>query len=368
VYGVMAICMLIALAGGLAAPEPKLPLGRPLAEALRKMGEVEPRARMIALALVLLGWGWAIVTIGRFMVAVMTTEANAVVKPDAKAFTQSMAPWIVVATVVWPAIVAAYMNKLQQMGRRLNRAALPPARGFASVADRLYTAIITPQAELVSRLGWAVILAVCVIVTYRLTDLIWGSFAFPFYLGELKYSKDEVAIASKIVGVLMTIAGISLGAYVLLKIGRMATLTLGAILAAITNLLYVDLAQGGRYLDVTLSITGLHWLLAHIGLDDRMGRLLLAISLENIAVGFASTASVVYISSITNKAFSTVQYALLASLTFLVGSLGRGALGQLIEERGYAYVFYICTALGGVAILFCLLEWLRQARAPKIQS
>jgi MFS transporter, PAT family, beta-lactamase induction signal transducer AmpG len=365
VYGVMAVCMLLALAGGLKAPEPAEPIGKPLAEALRGSGEIAPRTRAIALALVLSGWGWAIFTLGQFMMSVIVADPMATHKPDAKAFTQNMAPWIVVATVVWPAIVAAWLNRLKRQSHQLNQQSLAPAHGLNMAMDRLYAAIITPQAELIARLGWAVILAVCVIITYRLTDLIWGTFAFPFYLGELKYSKDEVAIASKIVGVVMTIAGISLGAYALLKIGRMATLTLGAIFAAITNLLYVDLAQGGARLDMALHVSGLHTVLGWVALDDRMGRLLLAISIENIAVGFASTASVVYVSSITSKAFSTVQYALLASLTFLIGSLGRGALGQLIEERGYAYVFYICTALGGVAVVFCLLEWLRQYNSKK---
>jgi MFS transporter, PAT family, beta-lactamase induction signal transducer AmpG len=361
VYGVMAGCMILALIGGLRAPEPPEPAGRPLAEALRNAGELQPRVRHMALGAVLIGWGWAIWVLGSFMTAVMTADPDAAVKPDAKAFTQKMAPWIVFATVVWPAIISAILNRLKLQADNIARVSLPPATGLSAVGDRLYSAIVLPQAELIGRLGWAAILATCVIVTYRLTDLIWGPFAFPFYLGELKYSKDEVAIASKIIGVVMTIVGISLGAYALLKIGRMATLTAGAVFAAITNLLYVDLATGGHSLDAFLGFTGLHTVLGWVGLDDRMGRLVLAISVENIAVGFASTASVVYISSITSKAFSTVQYALLASLTFLVGSLGRGALGQAIEEQGYAYVFYVATALGGVGVFFCICEWIRQA-------
>jgi MFS transporter, PAT family, beta-lactamase induction signal transducer AmpG len=363
VYAIMALCMALALLGGLRAPEPPEPMGRPLAQSLRDKGELSPYLRGWALAAVLAGWAWAIFVLGRFMVAVLAPHDAATPAPDAKAFTQTMAPWIVFVTVVFPALLAAWLNRVKASGRQSLDEALPPAQGIASVADRLYSAIVLPQAELMGRLGWAALLAVCVITTYRLTDLVWGPFAFPFYLGELKYTKDEVAIASKVVGVLMTMIGISLGAYVLLKIGRMATLTLGAIIAAATNLLYVDLAQGGTRLDAFLQTSGLHWLLAHIGVDDRMGRLLLAISGENIAVGFASTASVVFVSSITSKSFSTVQYALLASLTFLVGSLGRGALGQLIEERGYAYVFLLTTALGGVAVFFCVCEWIRSGRA-----
>jgi PAT family beta-lactamase induction signal transducer AmpG len=65
-----------------------------------------------------------------------------------------------------------------------------------------------------------------------------------------------------------------------------------------------------------------------------------------------------------NKNYAAVQYALLASLTFLIGSLGRGALGELIEIRGFAYVFYLSAALGLVAVVASALEWMRQARKP----
>ena len=64
--------------------------------------------------------------------------------------------------------------------------------------DHAYSALISPLAELVGRIGWGVIVVIGLILTYRITDNIWGSFAFPFYLQELKYTGDEVAFASKI--------------------------------------------------------------------------------------------------------------------------------------------------------------------------
>ena len=57
-----------------------------------------------------------------------------------------------------------------------------------------------------------------------------------------------------------------------------------------------------------------------------------------------------------------MQFALLAALTLLIGTLGRGALGQMIEERGYYYVFIFTALIGVVAVVLCVLEWIRETR------
>ena len=95
-----------------------------------------------------------------------------------------------------------------------------------------------------------------------------------------------------------------------------------------------------------------------------MLRLMLAISGENIAGGLAGTAFVAYISAITAREYSAVQYALLSSMTFLVGALARAAVGEAIELYGYANIFYLTAGLGGVAVLLVLAEWWRQAQQP----
>src|SRR5581483_7155968 len=102
-------------------------------------------------------------------------------------------------------------------------------------------------------------------------------------------------------------------------------------------------------------------LLGWFGADDRMVRLLLAICYENIAIGIALTAFVAYLSGIISKRFTAVQYALLSSLTFLVGSLGRGVAGASFDQYGYALVFRWTAATGLLAVLFVLLEWIRVA-------
>ena len=86
-------------------------------------------------------------------------------------------------------------------------------------ADHAYSALILPLGELVRRIGWGVIIVLGLILSYRITDRIWGSFAFPFYLQELQYTGDEVAFASKIFGVFMTMAGIAIGGILFATLG-----------------------------------------------------------------------------------------------------------------------------------------------------
>jgi PAT family beta-lactamase induction signal transducer AmpG len=98
------------------------------------------------------------------------------------------------------------------------------------------------------------------------------------------------------------------------------------------------------------------------GGSERMARLMIVIGGENLAVGIAGAAYVAWLSSIVAKGYSAVQYALLSSLTLLVGTLGRGALGQMIEQQGYYAVFIFTTFIGFIAVVLCLLEWWRQSR------
>ena len=92
---------------------------------------------------------------------------------------------------------------------------------------------------------------------------------------------------------------------------------------------------------------------------------MLAISGENIAAGIAGAAFVAYLSGIVSKQYTAVQYALLSSLTFLIGSLGRGIAGEAFDRLGYAVVFHYTAAIGGVAVVFVLLEWARTGRVAK---
>jgi PAT family beta-lactamase induction signal transducer AmpG len=361
VYAIMGGFMALTIVATLLAPDTPRELVERERSALRKAGAIEPRLRAMGLAIVGLGWAWAIWTVGSFMARVLTASPDDPNPPVVGDFTKTMGPLIVAATVILPAIVAAVFNWLRDRRGYVLTADDPSPDAGGRAADHAYSALILPLGELVRRIGWGVIIVLGLILSYRITDLIWGSYAFPFYLQELKYTGDEVAFASKIFGVFMTMAGIAIGGVLFAVLGRMPTLLIGAVVAAASNLLYADLASGAVYIDSLARTLGLD----AFGHDLRMVRLLIAISGENIAAGLAGAAFVAYLSSITSREFSAVQYALLSSLTFLVGSLGRAWIGERIEQVGYAPVFMLCAAIGVIAVVFVAVEWARTAWAER---
>ncbi|WP_425566755.1 AmpG family muropeptide MFS transporter [Sphingomonas swuensis] len=359
VYAIMGGFMALTLIATLLAPDTPRAASEAEQSALRRAGAISPKLRNFGLAVVGFGWAWAIWSVGAFMARMLGGEIDAVTgkPPSVGDFTRDYGPLIVAATVLVPAIVAAIFNWLAARPGYVLESDRPAESGLERTADHAYAALILPLAELVRRLGWGVIIVLGLILSYRITDNIWGSFAFPFYLTELQYTGDEVAFASKIFGVFMTMAGIAIGGIMFATLGRMPTLMIGAIVAAASNLLYADLASGAVGIDAFARTFGLDT----FGHDLRMVRLLIAISGENIAGGLAGAAFVAYLSSITSREFSAVQYALLSSLTFLIGSLGRAALGEMIDQVGYAPVFFLTAKIGVVAIVFVALEWARQA-------
>ena len=340
------------------APDTPRPDAGVLHKELAEPGALEPNARAIALGIVGVAWAWAIFSIGRFMVTMLTTPPGQK-QPSVADFTKLYGPWIIVATVIVPLVVAAVINWLRNRRRYVLTSQDKRHTPARTALNHLYVALVAPLGELSARLGWGVLIVIGLILTYTLCYNIWSSFAFPFYLDFLHYSKDEVAFASKIFGIFMTMIGIALGGYLFARIGRIPTVLIGAILPVFGNFVYADLAEGGRNLDAVAGTVGLTQLFGLFGFDERMVRLLLAISYENISTGIAGAAFVAFLSGIVSKRFTAVQYALLSSLTFLIGSLGRGIAGEAFDTYGYATVFRWTAAAGAFAILFVLLEWLR---------
>ncbi|RPF70635.1 MFS transporter [Aurantiacibacter spongiae] len=369
-YVIMGAIMLAIGFAGLFAPDSQVDsaassaAGEDEVAELYRVGEIEPRVRNWALLAVGLLWAWAIGTVVVFMVRSMTAVPD--LRPDPTEFTATYGPLIILATIVLPALIAAWLAKLKKDGRHTITATEGTFGAHEmKFTDHLYRALVLPLVEFVGRIGWALVLILALVLTYRICDAIWGTFAYPFYLGELNYTGDEVAFASKFFGVGAIIAGLALGGWLITVIGRMFTLTLGAALAAATNLLYADLAAGGRYMQASsdfIGFTRLIEVMAPFG-SEGLPRLTFTIMWENLAIGVAGAAYIAWLSSIVAKKYAAVQYALLASLTLLVGTLGRGALGEMIEDRGYYDVFVLTALIGVIAVVLCILEWIREARS-----
>jgi MFS transporter, PAT family, beta-lactamase induction signal transducer AmpG len=201
-----------------------------------------------------------------------------------------------------------------------------------SAMDWLRATLIDPFADFFTRYQWHAALILALIATYRISDIVMGIMANPFYV-DMGYSKDEVAAISKLYGVVMTLVGAFIGGVLSIKIGMMRTLMLGAILSAASNLLFAWLTTRGHDLQA----------------------LTIVISIDNLSQGIASTAFIAYMSSLTNISYSATQYALLSSMMLLFPKWLAGFSGVAVNAVGYP-TFFIGTALLGVPVL--LLIWL----------
>ncbi|KCZ90019.1 hypothetical protein [Hyphomonas johnsonii] len=371
----VAFFLALSMVGTLIAPEPASSK-TPNADRLSFMPSLPRKIAAPAVGIVAISWLIGFAMILTFVMQSLLMETA----PSGGTFVRTEGPWIVVLTVLVPAVISAFL-----VFRFGARAGETPARianetRTEAVMRTLFRAIFDPLMELISRLKWGAVLVLLLALTYRFTDAVWGAFAYPFYLGlehgALGHSLDDVAIASKFFGVIATILGSLLGAVMIAVVGRMPVFFVGGIVAAVTNLLYADLAAGATVLDSFLAFTHLdaplgtlaEWAAALspdvVAADQgqRMARLMVTIFAENLAGGFALVAITAYLTSVVNPRFAAVQYALLASLTMLIGTLGRPWLGEVIESQGYYTVFMVTFWLGGIAVVLSVLEWIRQAR------
>ncbi len=202
--------------------------------------------------------------------------------------------------------------------------AMPAAK---NAADWIRGALVEPFSEFMGRYRWHAALILALIATYRISDVVMGIMANPFYV-DMGYTKDEVAAVTKIYGVVMTLVGAFVGGAMAMRMGVMRVMMLGAVLSAATNLLFAWLAGQGH--DVQA--------------------LIFVISADNLASGIASAGFIAYLSSLTNVNYSATQYALFSSMMLLLPKFVAGYSGVYVDHFGYSS-FFTATALLGVPVL-----------------
>ncbi len=196
---------------------------------------------------------------------------------------------------------------------------------------------VAPVLDFFKRYGPATaLLLLALIGLYRISDIVLGVIANVFYL-DMGFSKPEIARAVNTFGVLVSIAGGFMGGLMATRFGVMRILMLGALLSAATNLAFVGLAYAGH----------------------NVGLMYLTVFADNLAAGLASAAFVAFLSSLTNVAFTAVQYAIFSSLMTLLPKTLGGYSGSIVEGIGYPG-FFMFTTLIGLPVL--LLVWLAGRR------
>ena len=209
----------------------------------------------------------------------------------------------------------------------------------------LQNSIVEPLKDFIRRFGlYFASFLLMIVATYRLTDIVMGPMASPFYL-EKGYTLKEIGYIVKVVAVIASIVGFFLGGLLVKRLGVKVTLIIGAFLVLMTNLSFSLVA----ILEKDLYLLG--WV---VGADS-------------LAAGVVGTANITFLTSLVSKKYTAVQYALLTSFMMLPGKLFSGFSGMLAnffkyefgEENGWM-AFFIFTSFLTLPSLLLLFYYIKR--------
>lgn len=168
---------------------------------------------------------------------------------------------------------------------------------------------------------------------FKLGDALSGSMLNPYYV-EMGYSNLDIGLIAKTVGLISVLAGLLLGGIIIFKLGILKSLWVFGILQALSTAGFSIITFTGPE----------RWALAF------------AVVFEDISAGMGSAAFIAYLSTITNKKFTGVQFALLSALATLGRNFFSGFTGDMVKNLGWAPFFWVCSliAIPGLIMLWIL--------------
>ncbi len=196
--------------------------------------------------------------------------------------------------------------------------------GFARLVAFLASTVWGPLVSFFRQNGIAIGLGILgFVLLFKVGEAFMGKMSLIFY-SEMGFSKSDIALYSKGLGWITTVAFTLLGGFFAIRSGAVRALFIAGIAMAATNIMFSILAWTGKS----------EWLFA------------VAVLLDDIAAAFATVAFVTFISLLVDRTYTATQYALLAS----IGTIGRTTLaassGALVDGLGGDWgLFFVITAL-----------------------
>ena len=177
-----------------------------------------------------------------------------------------------------------------------------------------------------------------IVSTYRLTDIVMGPMANPFYI-DMGYTLSEIGYVVKVIALVGTIIGVFVGGILVKKAGLYKSLLTGAILVMLTNLLFSYAAINDKDVLMLASI----------------------VASDSFAAGIVGTVNITFLTSLVSSKYTGFQYALLTSLMAFLGKVFGGFSGVLVENfqslYGFTYgwmSFYIFTSMLAIPAIFLI--------------
>jgi len=193
------------------------------------------------------------------------------------------------------------------------------------------TVYISPVFDLFSRYKKHVWLLVGIISTYRISDIVMGVSANLFYQ-YMGFDLGEIAGIVKTFGLIMTLTGGLVGGIMVIKYGVLKIMIIGAILSAVTNILFMVMAETGKSIEF----------------------LVILISADNMSAGLALAAFIGFLSMLVNRSFTAVQYAMFSSVMTLFPKVLGGFSGGFVDSWGFS-TFFLLTAIVGIPVVLMLI-------------
>jgi PAT family beta-lactamase induction signal transducer AmpG len=246
--------------------------------------------------------------------------------------------YAVTALFMLPGVILTLLVKEPDSGDRVPRT--------------LRQAIVEPFQEFIGRAGWKSALTVLAfMLLYKLGDTMATALITPFYL-DLGYSKTEIGIIAKNVGLWSGVAGGIFGGVWLAYIGINRALWVFGVLQAVVILGFAWLATAGH------DLAGLAFVIAT----------------ESFGMGLGTAAYVAYVATTTHPAYAATQFALFSSLGATPRTLANSLAGYFveggditlfgvrlihIEALGWEKFFWLCffATLPGMLLLFKVAPW-----------
>ena len=206
---------------------------------------------------------------------------------------------------------------------------------------RFDEALLGAFKDFFNRFGlWSAALLLLIISTYRLTDIVMGPMAMPFYL-DLGFSKTEIGALVKTVALFGAVIGFFVGGLLIKRITLFNALLFGGFSVLITNLFFAYVASA----------------------ESNISLLSLIVGLDSFAAGLVGTINIAFLTSLVSKKFTAVQYAMLTSFMMLPGKFFSGFSGILADyyisisslQMGWTYFFYTTSAMSIPALLLILI-------------
>ena len=197
-----------------------------------------------------------------------------------------------------------------------------------------FTATITsPLFSFFKKNGVAIGLSILgFIFLFKIGEAFLGRMSILFYK-EIGFSKSDIALYSKGLGWITTVAFTLVGGWFAIRSGVIKALFISGIVMALTNLMFTYLAWSGKSEFVFAA----------------------AVLLDDLAAAFATVAFVTFISMLVDRNYTATQYALLASIGTAGRTLMASSSGSLVDWlNGDWGTFFIITALMVIPSLILL--------------